>query len=131
MIEHHQVIPLLLEASPSFLSAWEKHCREHGDNLLYVAMGDLARHLLRLHQSGQTGDLIAVAKVIERLHLEGAPAVKELATIGILEGIQNNWDNDGVPSEQFATYLLPESARWWQSLNDFWEGKIKYVGERL
>jgi hypothetical protein len=131
LIEQQQVIPLLLEASPSFESAWEEHLRYYGDDLLYLALGDFARHLLSLYQSSSTHDFLAVAKVIERLHLEGSPYVRQAATIGLLEGIQNNWSHSGVDPEVFALQLLPESAKWWRSLNDFWSGKSKYVGEGL
>lgn len=131
MIEEKQVIPLLLEASPSFLPAWEEHRRDYGEDLLYVALGAFARHLLHLHQAKQTDDFPAVGRAIERLHLESTPRVREAATIGLLEGIQNVWSNNGVDPELFSAHLLPESAKWWRSLNDFWSGRSKYVGEGL
>jgi len=49
----------------------------------------------------------------------------------LLEGIQNVWASHNVDPEQFVRYLLPESVKWWQSLNDFWNGKSKFVGEGL
>ena len=72
-----------------------------------------------------------MARVIEELHLDGDAYVREATTIGLLEGIQNVWSNANVDPELFAPYLLPESARWWRSLNDFWAGKSKFVGEGL
>jgi hypothetical protein len=72
-----------------------------------------------------------VARVIERLHVEGDPYVREAATIGLLEGIQNVWGNNGVDPELFFPFLLPESVRWWKSLNKFWNGESKHVGEGL
>jgi hypothetical protein len=69
--------------------------------------------------------------VIERLHVEGDSYVREAATIGLLESIQNQWGNNGVDPENFFPFLLPESARWWKSLNKFWTGESKYVGEGL
>lgn len=33
MVDEKQIIPLLLEASPSFQAAWEEHCRDNGDDL--------------------------------------------------------------------------------------------------
>ncbi len=75
------------------------------------------------------GELPAVFAVIERLHLEGTPYVREAATIGLLEGIQNNASHCGLDLAKLTSYLRPESAYWWQQLNDFWEGKIRVVGE--
>jgi hypothetical protein len=125
------MIPLLLEACPSFQGNWEAHLKEYDEPLVYIALGDFARHLLDLHQRGQSQVFPAVGRVIERLHLEGDAWVREAASIGLLEGIQNVWSHTDVDPELFVPYLLPESSRWWQSLNDFWSGKSKYVGEGL
>lgn len=130
MITGEQVIPLLLEACPSFRPAWEEHLKKHNEPLLYVALGGFARHLLELHCGNQTDRFPAICRAIERLQIEGDSYVREAATIGLLEGIQNVWRNDEDP-ELFVQYLLPESARWWRSLKDFWDGKSTFVGEGL
>jgi hypothetical protein len=115
-------MPLLMEASPSYRLPTEER------ELLSLMLGDFARHLLQLQQRQQTDVFPAAARVIERLHFEGDQYVREAATIGLLEGIQNVWGNQNTDPELFAQHLLPESAKWWQSLNDFWSGKIKFVG---
>lgn len=104
------------------------HAFYEGEGLLYVELGEFAHHLVELHKLKQADEFPAVFEVIERLHLEGDAYVKEAATIGMLEGIQNVAGNSGVDPEEFSRYLRPESAKWWQQLNDFWEGKIPYVG---
>ena len=120
-----QVMQLLMEACPLYpLPAQDRE-------LLYVMLGDFARYLLQLHRQHQTRVFPAVAQVIERLHVEGDHYVREAATIGLLEGIQNVWSNEGTDPELFVQHLLPVSAQWWQSLNDFWSGKSKFVGEGL
>jgi hypothetical protein len=128
MITSEQIIPLLLEACPSFQATWEEHLRQCDGPILYVALGDFARHLVELYQRHQTEAFPAVARIIERLHVEGDAEVREAATIGLLEGIQNSW-SDSVDPELFLPYLLPESARWWRNLNNFWTGKSKSLGE--
>jgi hypothetical protein len=122
MIAKTQVIPMLAEACPSFRSITEP---------LYVALGDFAQHLLELQRRHDTATFTAVARAIERLHTEGEPDVKEAATIGLLEAIQNVWRNGGVDPEHFTAHLLPESRRWWDELNAFWRGERRYVGEGL
>lgn len=131
MIAKPQVIPMLLEACPSFRPVWEQHLSENGEEILYVALGDFARHLLELFQTHKTEAFPGVARVIERLHVEGDPYVREAATIGLLEGVQNVWGNNNVDPELFLPFLLPESARWWKSLNKFWSGESRHVGEGL
>src|SRR5262245_37547215 len=122
MISKDQVIPVLMEACPSYRLPAEDA------DLLYVTLGDFARHLLQLQRQGRTAEFSSVARAIERLHVEGDHSVREVATIGLLEGIQNVWGNE---AESFVQHLLPVSAKWWQSLNDFWSGKSKFVGEGL
>jgi len=125
------MIPLLVEACPSFQSVLEEHRKYYDEEIPYVVLGDFARHLLQLHQQHQAEVFPTVARVIERLHVEGDHYVQEAATIGLLEGIQNVWGNEGTDPELFVRHLLPVSAKWWQSLNDFWDGKSKFVGEGL
>lgn len=128
MIRREQVVPLLLEACPSFQSAWDQY---EDKDLLYCALGEFARHLLELHRLGRAEALRSAAVAIERLHLEGDDQVREAVTIGLLEGIQNVWLNAGVDAELFKSYLLPTSLKWWNELSAFWKSKRRFVGEGL
>jgi hypothetical protein len=126
------MIPILLNACPSFQKKWDEHgAEDNGEILYYVALGDFARHLLELYQQHNTDTFPSIACAIEQLYLEGDHYVREAATIGLLEGIMNGWGNSGVDPEQFSSYLLPISLKWWRSLRDFWDGKSKFVGEGL
>jgi hypothetical protein len=128
MITKDEVILLLLNACPSFAGPWEALCEEDPERLLYIDLGEFARHLIGLHRSGQIAEFPAVFSEIERLHIEGDSYVKEAATIGLLEGIQNNAGHADLDPEEFVVYLRPESAKWWRQLNAFWDGRIPYVG---
>ena len=127
MITEVEAIPSLLEACPSFKTAYAEHVADHGETLPYVAAGALARHMLDLHLSGNTISLLSLGKAIERLHLEGNEWVREFATIGVLEGVQNVWSNAGADPSEFVAYLGPESLSWWKGLNKFWSGKSQVV----
>lgn len=125
-------MPLLLDACPSFSKRWEEHRAFYEDEeLLYVDLGEFAHHLVELQKANRIEEFPAVFKVIEAMHLEGDHYVKEAATIGMLEGIQNIAGNTGVEPEEFVQYLQPESAKWWRQLNDFWNAKIPYVGATI
>jgi hypothetical protein len=124
LITEEQVMPLLVEACPTYRPEPENK------DLLYVTLSDFARHLLELQKQNRTEHFPAIARVIKRLHIEGDDFVRRAATIGLLEGIQNVWSHE-IDPELFRPYLLPISAKWWQSLNDFWSGKSKFVGEAL
>ena len=131
MITQEQVMPLLLEACPSFRPAWESELDDVDRTLTYTCLVHLAEHLLYLHKNKTHDEFGAVAKVIEKLHVDGDDYVQEAATIGLLEGIQNVWGNSGADPEEFRSFLLPESAKWWDELNRFWLRKIPYVGATL
>jgi hypothetical protein len=128
MISHSDVFYLFLEACPTFSAGWKEHMNEYGNTHLYLAAGDLSDHLLSLYKTGDTACFQAVADVIERLHTEDSTSLRELATIGILEGIQNGWASNNVDPEKFAVHLGQVSRWWWDSLNDFWAGSVPYVG---
>lgn len=127
MIDQAESMPLLLSACPSFARSWGEHQEEYGNAVPYVAAGSFAQHLLELHVANERSSFTKVAAAIERLHLEGTPWVKEFATIGVLEAVQNVWGNSGVDPEEFGRYLGPESRRWWDGLNKFWRGEAPYV----
>jgi hypothetical protein len=101
---------------------------DHEGGLLYLDLGEFAHHVVELMRTDATNELSAIFEVVERLHIEGDAYVKEAATIGLLEGIQNVAGHAGVPAQSFAPHLRPESAKWWAELDNFWEGKAPYVG---
>jgi hypothetical protein len=127
MIEPAQAMPLLVEACPSFGEEWQQHLQEHGNELLYIAAGTFADHLWTLFENGDLSSFPAVAAAIEHLHVEGSPWVREFATIGLLEGIQNVWLNKKADPDGFARFLHPESHRWWRGLDKFWSGDAPFV----
>jgi hypothetical protein len=84
---------------PSFQPVLNEHRQYCGEEITHVALGDFARHLLQLLHQKQTAFFPAVAQVIERFYIEGDRKVQEAATIGLLEGIQNVWGNEGTNPE--------------------------------
>jgi hypothetical protein len=120
MITKEQVIPMILEACPSFQESWEK---SDDKELPYVIMGDLARHLLKQYRNQQTCEFNPLCEVIERLHADGDDEVREFATVGILEGVQTVWGHSEIDPDKFTAFLLPESQKAWSELNDCWTGK--------
>jgi hypothetical protein len=134
MISRDQMFELMLAACPSFRPAWAEFCvdwgkKEPGDPPHYIALGDLARHLVEQLRSGVSEEFPAVFQVVERWHCEGDHYVREAATIGLLEGIQNNAGHQGIDPEVFEQWLLPESKKWWDKLNRFWDGDASALRE--
>ena len=125
-ITREKVIPLLLEACPSFQEKWDEYVNSYlydKEGFGYTDATQFAIHIKELLNKGRTEEFKKVFAVIEQLHLNGDNYVKELATIGYLEDIQN-YNNP----EKFIPYLGPESLKWWNHLNDFWSGEAPQVG---
>ena len=124
MITRDQVMPMLLGACPSFREPWEEYVGDpaYDEELLYIHLGEFARHLVSLQKAGCTSEFVSVFRVTEDLHVQGDAYVQEAATIGLLEGIQNVAGNRDLDPESFFPYLQPESAKWWKKLNAFWNG---------
>lgn len=133
VIGESEVMPLLRAACPSFEERWRAHVSSnvYEEGLLYLDLAELAHHLVELMRAGTTTELPAVFEVIERLHLDGTDAVKEAATIGLLEDLQNLAQQAGLDVDRFAAFLQPESSRWWAEVAAFWRGEIPYVGAGL
>jgi hypothetical protein len=126
MIAKDDMMGALLDACPSFAPQWEAfqhEWREEADNLpLYLVLAELARHLIGMLERCDTAGLPAVFAAVERLHVEGEHYVREAATVGLLEALQNlNLHKNTTEPEQFRPYLGPESARWWDKLDRFWQ----------
>jgi hypothetical protein len=125
MIYRAQMMDSILRASPSFIPAWNVFLAEHeeqGSELpLYIVLGDLARHIALLEKRGTEDELQEIFGVIERWHTEGDDYVKEAATIGLLEDLQNTNVVGDPDASRFVKYLGPESKRRWAKVEAFWE----------
>jgi hypothetical protein len=114
----------LLQAAPSFLPLWNDFradwAKEPGPLPHYLALSDLARHLVQKLESGDATEFPAVFTVVERWHVEGDAYVREAATVGLLEGLQNEHYYTHRKSEDFLPWLGPQSLRWWRKVEAFW-----------
>ncbi|MDQ2828787.1 MAG: hypothetical protein M3Y74_07040 [Chloroflexota bacterium] len=125
MIQERDVIPLFLDACPSFQPIWEQHRAYWGDEDAggYIDMSEIARHLVELMREKHTEYFSSAFAIIERLIVEGEDNVQGLAIVGVLEDLQNIAANTNVDPEKFLPWLGPKSGIAWAWLNQLWEGK--------
>ena len=131
MIKREEMLPMLVESCPSFSEKWEEHKKEYADEenyLIYIALSEFAQHLIELEQEDQTSEFEDIFNLIEKFHIKGEHYTKEAVTIGLLESLQNVL---GIDELKFVKYLKPETMKWWNELNKFWNSEIKYVGETI
>jgi len=127
-IMRNEMLPLIVGPCPSFGPIWREFLdnweSEPGELPYYVALGDLAHHLIERLDRGQTSSFPEIFQVVEDWHLHGEHYVREAATIGLLEGIQNlsGGDSQGGRSRagHFEKWLGPESLQNWNKLYEFW-----------
>ena len=131
----------LLVADPSFKLRWDEfklrwdefktEWADEPEPPLYLALGSLAEHLLERLGRGDTGGFDGIFAVVERWHTEGDAYVREAASIGLLESLQNQLGgNDrvytrfgGVSAVALESWLRPETKRWWDKLYRYWDGE--------
>lgn len=125
MITRENMFEPLLAADPSFAETWQAFVhewRDEPDLPQYLALADLARHLIGKMQVGDTSRFDAVFAVVERWHLEGDGYVEEAASIGLLEDLQNTGLHDRTTPEMFLPWLRPVSREQWDKIEAFWNG---------
>jgi hypothetical protein len=128
MITKDKMLPMLVEACPSFANKLHEHRDFFEEEITYTELGVFANHLVDLHKQNKTDEFLNIFDVIEKLHIEGDEFVKEAATIGLLEGLQNIAGNQDLNPEIFFKYLKPVSVMRWNELNKFWNGESQFVG---
>lgn len=137
MIEANEVVPMLLEACPSFAASWAEVEPENLDDdsptgrLHYLDAGAFVRHLVVLYLADSLEEFPAVFAVFEQLVTDGDDYVRNLGVIGYLEGLQMMVvTNAGIdPEADLRPHLLPVSDMWWDRINRFWAGDATALRE--
>lgn len=113
-----------MEAYPAFRPMWvafREEWRSEDRFPLYLAISDLARHLISALAAGDDETLTRVFAVVERWHIEGDQYVREAATAGLLEDLQNDGLHASTKPTEFERFLLPMSLKFWRKVERFWE----------
>ena len=124
MISRNKMFEPLLSISEGFKPVWDQFVEEWKDDdelPQYLVLAELARYIAKLISESKAKELYDIFSVIERWHLEGDDYVKQAATVGILEDLQDTKIvGVGVP-EKVEAYLFPQSKKRWKNVYDFWE----------
>lgn len=123
MIPKREMMAKVLDACPSFNDEWDElvlDWEDEGEPPIYIGLASFVRHLVRLLESADETALRSAFSMIEELHVAGAWEVKEAATIGILENLQNSNIHNTTTPVEFEKYLGKESRHFWDRLNQFW-----------
>jgi hypothetical protein len=127
------IIPLLLEACPSFQPGWDEHLRSWKGEKRghYIDTSPLAQHVVDRVEAGDMACARAALAVVERLLEHGDDETQTIAVVGILESLQNVAGNRGHDPEIFLPSLGPRTATEWENLNESWRNLAeKLAAER-
>ncbi|MER9545565.1 hypothetical protein NKI72_26530 [Mesorhizobium sp. M0437] len=113
----------LMAADPSFRGQWDRfhdEWRDEAEEPLYLALSELALHLIHHLEAGKTDRFSDIFDVVERWIVEGNRHVREAAIVGLLEDLQNPSLHRSTHPDHFKPWLRPQSAFWWAKLYAFW-----------
>lgn len=94
-------------------------------DLPYIVASYFTKYILEAYLNDDKKTYSNGLNFIETLHLSSVHEVRELATIGYLESIQNTWPQDLLLSNIPFNDLGNESKKWWIKLNSFWNGNLQ------
>ena len=122
-------VPDLLVATSSWVAdAWHEVAEENeatdspGGRLGYLDAGWIVGRLAERTAAGDTEGFRELFGLVERMVVDGDTYVHELAVIGYLEGMQmQTVTSRGVDPQVFRAWMGPESLRYWEAINAFWE----------
>lgn len=121
MITYAEVLDVVLPTVP------DPPALDDAGELPYLDASAVAVHVVGLVRAGRTDELGPFFAAVERLLLDGDDDVRNLATVGYLESLQNHAGHAGLDSALFVPLLGPQGARWWRGLNAFWSGEAAAV----
>jgi hypothetical protein len=123
MIDRAGMMPTIIAACPAFAATYDAFIAEWKDEPetpYYLILADFSRHIISFLDTGDRQKLHTAFETIEQLLADGDEYVREAATIGIVENLQNTNLHSSTEPEQFLDFLRPVSMRYWQKVEDFW-----------
>lgn len=114
---------------PEFKDVIDREYDDEEKEIQYVIAFRFAQYIYELFVAKELDKLNRILEYIESIFSLGDHYSQELATVGFLEDIQTVWDNSVRDRSEIYNLLLPESKKWWNQVDKFWNGKIKSIGE--
>jgi hypothetical protein len=120
----NEVVPALLAACPTAGSAWQTHLdfwKGEMDRGLYNDAAVIAHHLVESFERDELLEFPSAFAVLERCLIEGDKEARDLATIGVIEDIQNIASHRHFGAGVFVAWLGPASRAAWDVVLGWWE----------
>lgn len=120
-----QMVPELLRACPSAKSRWDEHLAWWGDDERgrYNDVNVFAQYVVDSYVGRNVDERAAFFTLLERFLTEGDAEVVELASVGLIEDIQNLASHRTCGLQAFKEWLGPVSRVAWTEVEEMWRGK--------
>ena len=106
-ITRTQMLPLLVEACPSYEADWKQFVTDYADDpgpFFYIAITQFSRCLSRALASGDRETMGRVFDLLERFITDGDAEVQEAAVVGIIKNLQNANLHDVTVPDDYVPY---------------------------
>lgn len=125
MIPVRDIVPKLLLACPTAKPAWDDHVESWAGQKRghYNDISVFAHHIVNSFREARTEEFPEFFATLEELLQDGDAEVKDLASIGIIEDIQNIASHEEHGYQVFERWLGPLSHHAWREVEIIWEGK--------
>lgn len=117
------MIEALVEAYPALRPSWvdfQSEWNSEAEPPLYLFLADAVRHLISNLERGETSRFDALFGVLERWLIDGDQYVREAATIGFIEGLQNENLHHRTKPSDLIPWLGPAAKQSWDDVERFW-----------
>jgi hypothetical protein len=101
------------------------------ETLEYMVSSDFARYIKKKFDEDNMEKVKKCLEFIELLLINGTQETRVLAIVGYLEDLQNVTGGSQTMDkyEIIYDYLGIELKKWWDKLNEFWDGKVDALNE--
>jgi hypothetical protein len=125
VIEKTDIMPLVLARCPGFAPTWEKHrlLWEGEESGIYNDLAEFATFIVNCYEQRATEPVVAAFALIEELLVDGNEDVRNAATIGFLEDVQNIASWRPFTAAVFVQWLGPKSKLAWAEIEEMWRDK--------
>lgn len=135
MLSQGEAFDLLVGACPSFFAShrydtYVASFEEEDTPDAFVRVGALTHHLVALAAAGDAEELPGVFAALERILAEGDADARELATLGLIEGLQNvcSHPDIGVAPTTFVPLLGQQTLEVWAEQDELWREAARWRG---
>jgi hypothetical protein len=102
-----------------------------GDELPYIWVGSYVADAANLFNSGNKGPMDNLIIMAEELLKNDSHYVREFATVGLIEDMQNsNLVPDNIQKYIYSN-LNPLAKLTWEDVDRFWSGKLPFIPDRI